>query len=146
MSVPFPCIFFCIFALYTSYAPRPHNKANLCCTLYNGVETSALCGAVLHDEEEAAREAIKKGANVNYQSRHGTPLHRAASNQNEAMATLLIEHGAIVDARDEDGQTPFACGANYPSQERAILPAARTTLQQGGSILPAAQTTRTRPY
>ena len=40
----------------------------------------------------------------------------------------------------------FACGANYPSQERAIMPAARTTLQlqQGGSILPAAQTTRTR--
>ena len=25
--------FFCIFALYTSYAPRPHNKANLCCTI-----------------------------------------------------------------------------------------------------------------
>ena len=23
---------FCIFALYTSYAPRAHNKANLCCT------------------------------------------------------------------------------------------------------------------
>ena len=26
-----------------------------------------------------------------------------------------------------------ACGANYPSQERAISPAARTTLHQGGS-------------
>ena len=38
----------------------------------------------------------------------------------------------------------FACGAKYPSQERTILPAARTTLQQGGSILPAAQTIRTR--
>ena len=25
-------IFFFIFALYTSYAPRPHNKAGLCCT------------------------------------------------------------------------------------------------------------------
>ena len=38
----------------------------------------------------------------------------------------------------------YACGANYPSQERAISSAARTTLHQGGSILPAAQTTRTR--
>ena len=37
-----------------------------------------------------------------------------------------------------------ACGANYPSQEREISPAARTTLHQGGSILPAARTTRTR--
>ena len=26
-----------------------------------------------------------------------------------------------------------ACGANYPSQERAISPAARTTSHQGGS-------------
>ena len=26
-----------------------------------------------------------------------------------------------------------ACGANYPSQERTISPAARTTLHQGGS-------------
>ena len=26
-----------------------------------------------------------------------------------------------------------ACGAKYPSQERAILPAARTALHQGGS-------------
>ena len=34
--------------------------------------------------------------------------------------------------------------AFLPSQERAILPAARTALQQGGSILHAAQTTRTR--
>jgi hypothetical protein len=40
-----------------------------------------------------------------------------------------------------------ACGAYElpePSQEREISPAARTTLHQGGSILPAAQTTRTR--
>ena len=28
---------------------------------------------------------------------------------------------------------PHACGANYPSQERAISPAARTTLHRGGS-------------
>ena len=30
-------------------------------------------------------------------------------------------------------EDPHACGANYPSQERAISPAARTTLHQGGS-------------
>ena len=33
-----------------------------------------------------------------------------------------------------------ACGANYPSQERAISPAARTTFHLGGSISPAART------
>ena len=36
------CIFFCIFALYISYAPGPHNKANLCCT------TLQVAGLELH--------------------------------------------------------------------------------------------------
>ena len=34
--------FFCIFALYTSYAPGPHSKANLCCT------TLRVAGCELH--------------------------------------------------------------------------------------------------
>jgi hypothetical protein len=34
------------------------------------------------------------------------------------------------------------CGADYPSHEREILPAARTAPHQGASILPAARTTR----
>ena len=34
--------FFCIFALYISYAPGPHNKANLCCT------TLRVAGLELH--------------------------------------------------------------------------------------------------
>ena len=54
------------------------------------------------------------------------------SQTHESSLAPILENGA------------FACGAKYPSQERKILPAARITLQQGGSILPAAQTTRTR--
>jgi hypothetical protein len=55
--------------------------------------------------------------------------------------TLAIEHFSFLILRRF---MPAARTTNYPSQERAISPAARTTLHQGGSILPAAQTTRTR--
>jgi hypothetical protein len=66
------------------------------------------------------------------------------------MTDITDKHTHIQNEREQEGAnspaTLHACGANYPSQERAISPAAaaRATLHQGGSILPAAGTTRTR--
>ncbi|KAL8765452.1 MAG: hypothetical protein Q9209_007479 [Squamulea sp. 1 TL-2023] len=64
---------------------------------------------------EVVELLIRAKAKVNTRDRKAmrTPLHRAAANGNEAMADLLIRHGAHMEAKDGELMTPlhYACEA-----------------------------------
>lgn len=72
-----------------------------------------LFAALEAGDDAAAIRVIESGGDVNARDRRAifgdgkTPLHVAASHDNVAMIALLIEHGAQIDARDDDGQTPL---------------------------------------
>ncbi len=50
-----------------------------------------------------------------------TPLHLAAWKNAVATATLLVERGAAVNAKDDDGRTPLHIAAYYNAVETAAL-------------------------
>lgn len=54
---------------------------------------------------ECARSLLHYGANVNAVRIHATALHDAARHNNAEMLLLLLEHGANVYARDNQGRT-----------------------------------------
>ena len=49
-----------------------------------------------------------------------TPLHKAAWNDNDQAALLLLKHGADIHVVDEDGESP-AQGASSPALRRLLL-------------------------
>jgi len=67
--------------------------------------------------------AIKKGANVNAQGRHGeTPLMWAArANPHPEVATALIKAGADVNAKNKKGTTPLIMAAEKNSNPEVII-------------------------
>jgi len=69
-------------------------------------------------EREGASEAVRdwfasrypNGTEVNaLGADRWTPLHRAAVNGNIDIVKLLLEHGADVNAKTNDGETPIDC-------------------------------------
>lgn len=62
-----------------------------------------------------------------------TPLHYAAIRQNENMMKILIEAGAELDAKNDDGQTPLSEGLERASYAHQRLPLARTLLEAGAN-------------
>jgi len=78
--------------------------------------------AVKKGDIDKVREILAKGANVNTRDRHKdswtynqTPLHVAAHEGHTYVARLLLEHGAVVNARDKYGFTPlyYAAGGGH---------------------------------
>jgi len=70
----------------------------------------------------AWRLALDRGAAVGARDNEGaTPLHRAAINNNLAIAELLIERGADVDARDATGFTPLMHACRFARRETALM-------------------------
>ena len=68
-----------------------------------------------------------------------TPLYIAAQRNNTAVAKLLIERGAIVDAMLDDGATPLCVAAVHNSTETAEL-----LLVHGANVNHAMYVLRTR--
>jgi ankyrin repeat protein len=71
---------------------------------------------------------LELGADVNHgdgENLHGTPLHAAAGSYVVETAGLLLRHGARVDARNRDRQTPLAYAlqrcSNAQIQDMAAL-------------------------
>ncbi len=65
---------------------------------------------------------------------HNTPLMLAFGNSNTAIGSLLLKHGAIINARNNFGETALICAAQYddPNDVKFLLrfgadPNARTT-------------------
>ncbi len=66
----------------------------------------------LHNRSRSINGNIKSllelGANVNFdKSSVGTPLHAAANSHNPENTSLLLEHGAQIDALNSNGYTPL---------------------------------------
>lgn len=73
---------------------------------------------------EDASELIRQGADVNALSQYElTPLHLAAQHNKSAMIKLLIDNGAIRDAKDHKDRTPFmlACKAGAIDSVKSLL-------------------------
>ncbi|HUV64301.1 MAG TPA: ankyrin repeat domain-containing protein [Sedimentisphaerales bacterium] len=80
-----------------------------------------LIAAVMQGQEERVRELVSQGADINPRIGPRTILHMTVINGNDKSVLLLLNNGALVDARDEDGCTPLhvAAGAGFPGRNRS---------------------------
>lgn len=70
----------------------------------------------------AARRLLEAGADPNTRTAAGeTPLHLAARAGNLDILPLLVERGAAVDARDNEGRTPLAAAAASPECSDGVV-------------------------
>ncbi len=92
----------------------------------NASGETPLMMAALKGSVEWARRLIERGAQVN---RSGwTPLHYAASGSDSdstRVLALLLDHGAAIDARAPNGNTPLMMAARYGAWDSAELLLAR---------------------
>ena len=72
---------------------------------------SALMLVSLKGNRELAERLIKKGADINKTG--WTPLHYAASADQVAIISLLLENSAYIDAESPNGTTPLMMAAMY---------------------------------
>ena len=76
-----------------------------------GLRTGQLFGAVMIRNERLVRNLVADGADINGRRFNGSaPLHTAARFHflgNKGVVNALVELGADLETRDEDGQTPF---------------------------------------
>jgi ankyrin repeat protein len=72
----------------------------------NAQHVAPLHAATARHDAEIVEALLKAGADPNRHQEAGfTPLHEAASAGQEAIARLLVAHGAQRDARTDDGRT-----------------------------------------
>lgn len=69
----------------------------------------SLCKKVKHGDIAAVKQLLDDGADPDYpKAKHGyAPLHYAAMKRRIDMFTLLLEYGANINARTNDGWTPL---------------------------------------
>lgn len=85
----------------------------------NALGETALMMAALRGREDWVTTLLSRGAVIN---RDGwTPLHYAVSGPSLAVARLLLERGAWVDARAPTGATPLMTAAQHGSEEAVML-------------------------
>ena len=80
----------------------------------------SLESAILAGEIKEVRRSLESGTDPNQpisDERGGYPLHFAVNSSIEMMQ-LLIEHGADVNAKDQNGKTPLHITAVIPSIEK----------------------------
>ncbi len=89
----------------------------------NAAGETALMMAALRGQVPWCGRLIALGAAVN---RSGwAPLHYAATGPHAQTATLLLEHGAQIDARSPNGSTALMMAARYGSEDTVALLLAR---------------------
>ena len=58
---------------------------------------------------------LKRGARINEETEYGTPLHMACEKGLSKVVALLLEYGADLNARNQEGQTPIELLSNRRS-------------------------------
>ena len=77
----------------------------------NPLGENALMMACLRGQQALAARLLKRGASVN---RSGwSPLHYAASGENDSIVAWLLDRGADIDATSASGNTPLMMAAQY---------------------------------
>lgn len=85
----------------------------------NAADETALMIAALKGHADWCRRLIERGAKVN---REGwTPLHYAAAGPQTQAVALLLERGAVIDARAPNGNTPLMMAAMYGTEDTVKL-------------------------
>jgi ankyrin repeat protein len=84
----------------------------------NAAGETPLMMAALRGHVQAMQGLIARGAQVNRPN--WSPLHYAASGPSVAAVRLLLELGAVVDARAPNGNTPLMQAARYGSEDAVI--------------------------
>lgn len=69
--------------------------------------------AIRHDDVAQVRALLATGANL-HAGRHLSPLSLAAITGSMAVMRLLVELGAAVDSRGDDGRTALSHAAEFP--------------------------------
>jgi len=82
-----------------------------------------ILAAAYNGNIEAVKQHLAAGTDVNVKGgfADGTPLHYAAANGHKEIAELLIEKGADLNAKDEDGGTPLDVAISFNRTEIADL-------------------------
>jgi hypothetical protein len=80
---------------------------------------SKLLAAILHNDEDGIKKAIKEGANLNKKIFHNnmTPLIYCVYNQDNHCAKILIDAGADINIADESNYTPLLLSAYLGNKE-----------------------------
>ena len=94
---------------------------------------SRLCVAAEDGDIEVIRALIAAGADVRAQGEGGTVLHWAATNGRTSIVELLLEHGALVDAVDEDGNTALHDAMRGRAQDAPIHVGCTAALLSAGA-------------
>jgi len=83
---------------------------------------ATLLEAVIRDDLQGVKDFLANGADVNAPQvgDFTTPLHDAALNGHKEVAELLIEKGADVNAKNNDGETPLHLTTNKEIAELLI--------------------------
>ena len=82
-----------------------------------------ILAAAYNGNIEAVKQHLSNGVDVNVKGgfADGTPLHYAAANGHKEIAELLIEKGADLNAKDEDGGTPLDVAISFRQTKIADL-------------------------
>jgi ankyrin repeat protein len=90
-------------------------------------------------EEDGVRVAqllLERGVDANSQDKdRWTPLHSACQSGRPEIVRLLLDHGAKVDAENDDGETPLSIvsGGEYRSRSKGVR-IAQLLLERGADV------------
>lgn len=96
-------------------------------TTQHSPATNALINAVQQNDHNGAKTAIRHGANVNVKLNNGNSLLHICTDV--TMGTILINHGANVDATDSKQQTPL-----HVSMRRGLIPLTLLFLSSSANV------------
>ncbi|HOZ30677.1 MAG TPA: ankyrin repeat domain-containing protein [Bacteroidales bacterium] len=81
---------------------------------------TALLYAVQYNQYEAAKYLLENGDLQTY-GWDVYPIHYAVDNSNFEMVKLLVEHGADVNCKNGEGESPLQLAKNYPDGKNEII-------------------------
>lgn len=95
---------------------------------------TALHFAVNNQDLKMIALLFNGGANVNAGSHHKTPLMLAAQKGNRAAVTMLLKHGAAIDAKNSGGRTALYYAVAYADKNAEAMPIIEELISAGAQV------------